>query len=298
MTRPSNADATRLPGVHAPYRGGLAIIVVCLGSAWLGTVIAIALSPALPFIAATMGKGHDGAMVAQLLQTLPAITMLVGAGLAGYFSERWGRRLVIVAALAIYALSGATGLLTETLYPLVASRLILGFAGGVILTTSYAMMGEYFEGPRRERMLGFGSMMGSISAIVNLLAAGPMVDHLGWRAPFALYLPALILIPFALVGMHKDRTRAAHSRLSWKPVLALWPYLILLTAYTIGMYMSVIQTPLTPRPKPWAPCSKRWASQAILLARRAVSIIRLLSTATILSSMPWTKKQGAVCAST
>jgi MFS family permease len=169
--------------------------------------------------------------------------MILGAALAGYLSERWGRRLVMISALMAYAISGGSGLLADTLPLLVGSRLVLGLAAGVMLTTSYAMMGEYFEGAARERMLGFGSALGSLSAIANLLIAGPLVDAFGWRAPFVLYLPALLIAPAALIGMHSGKANAASTKLSWRPVLALWPFLGLLTLYTVGMYMSVIQTP-------------------------------------------------------
>ena len=238
-------ESTDAPGVHAPRHGGPAIVIICLGCAWLGTVIAVALSPALPFIAREFGHGANGASIAQLLQTLPAITMILGAGGAGYLSERWGRRIVMTGALLAYALSGAAGLFADTLPLLVVSRLILGLAGGVMLTTSYAMIGEYFEGPKRERIIGFAAALGSLSAILHLLIAGPLVDAYGWRAPFILYLPALALVPFALIGMHSNRTAAAASlvKLSWGPVVAHWPLLLLLTAYTVGMYMSVIQSP-------------------------------------------------------
>lgn len=238
-----STESAGAPGLHAPRQATPAIIVICLGCAWLGTVIAVALAPALPLIALQFGRGADGATIAQLLQTLPAITMILGAGGAGYLSERWGRRIVMTGALLVYALSGAAGLFADALPMLVASRLILGLAGGVMLTTSYAMMGEYFEGPARERIIGFGAALGSLSAIVHLLVSGPLVDAFGWRAPFLLFLPALALVPFALVGMHSDKTAAATTRLSWTPILAHWPLLLLLTAYTIGMYMSVIQSP-------------------------------------------------------
>jgi|GEM_PF-768779 len=231
------------PGLHAPHHGGPAIIFICLGCAWLGTVIAVALSPALPAIAQVFGRGTDGAGLAQLLQTLPAVTMIIGALTSGYLSERLGRRIILITALTIYAVSGAAGLFAGSLPLLVGCRLLLGLAGGAMLTVSYATIGEYFEGAARERMLGFGSTFGSLSSVFHLLVAGMLVDHFGWRAPFWLYLPALAIVPFAWFGMHRGRTAGASTPLSWRPVVALWPVFLLLTAYTIGMYMSVIQTP-------------------------------------------------------
>lgn len=231
------SDAAEAPGVHARYVGGATIAFLALAIPVLVSMLALAIAPGILQMASDFG-----AITAQLVMTLPAVVMMLGAALAGYFSERWGRRSVIVTALAIYAVSGVAGFAAGSLAILVVTRVVIGFAGGILLTTIYAIIGEYYEGTRRERLLGFMSMTASIASLAMLALMGFVVEAYGWRAPFLFYPLSLLLIPFALSGLHKGKA-AASAMLSWQPVLKMWPIYLLLTSYTIGMYMMVIQGP-------------------------------------------------------
>ena len=230
-------DAAVHPGDHAPRHGGPAVVVLALAVPILISMLALAIAPGVLEMASEFG-----ALTAQLVLTVPAFAMIAGAGVTGYMAERWGRRLVIAGSLGVYAVAGVAGGLAPTLVMLVAARVISGFVGGVLLTAIYAVIGEYFEGTRRERLLGLMSTAASMSSLLLLVVMGGVVERFGWRAPFYLYAIGALFIPFALSGLHRGLS-AAGSTLSWRPVLACWPYYLLLTAYTIGMYMMVIQGP-------------------------------------------------------
>nr|WP_301287338.1 MFS transporter [Sphingobium sp. OAS761] len=172
-----------------------------------------------------------GALTAQLVLTLPAFTMIAGAAGAGYLSERWGRRAVIAMCLLIYSVAGLAGGIAPGLMLLVVARAVSGFAGGVLLTAVYAVIGEYFEGSRRETILGLMSTAGSGASLALLVVMGLVVEQFGWRAPFVLYALGLLLLPSTLIGLHRGRS-APGALLSWRPVLARWPLYLLLTVYT------------------------------------------------------------------
>ncbi|MEY4952962.1 MAG: hypothetical protein RL299_1386 [Pseudomonadota bacterium] len=230
---------------HAPRPiANLAVTVFCLFSSVLISLIAMAMVPALTYIADEVGQGDDGALTAQLIMTVPSIFMIVGAGLSGYLSERIGRRALAVLCLITYGLSGMAGLLLDSLTALMASRIVLGLAGGALLTTGYVTIGEYFEGSRREWMLGLISAFASFSSVLVLWFGGDFVEGFGWRAPFAVYALGFALVPFALAGMHKGLPpRAPGQDPNWGAVLRYWPFFALVSAYTIGMYMPSAQGP-------------------------------------------------------
>jgi len=225
------------PGEHAPHRGGAAVVVLSLAIPVLVSMLALAIMPGVLQMA-----NEFGALTAQLVLTVPAFAMIAGAGLAGYMAEHWGRRRIIAVCLAVYGIAGVAGGLASSLQLLVVARIVSGFVGGVLLTAIYAVIGEYFEGTRRERLLGLMSTAASISSLLLLLVMGLVVERFGWRAPFFLYGVGVMFIPFALRGLHRGLS-APGATLSWGPVLARWPHYLLLTAYTIGMYMMVIQGP-------------------------------------------------------
>jgi MFS family permease len=202
------------------------------------------ISAALPSIALEIGGGVHGAFVAQMVQTLSAIGMIAGAALAGYVSEWFGRRMVMLIATLAFILSGLAGLIASDIVSLASSRAITGFSSGVVLTTSYAVAAEHFQGDARNRILGFCSGGGAFASILLLAAAGPMVDAFGWRSIFWLFLLGLSVLPFILVHMHKGLPpRAVGEPLSWGPILALWPIWLVQIAFAVGVYMSVLQVP-------------------------------------------------------
>ncbi len=218
-------------------RGGGHVVALALGIPVLVSMLALAI------VSGTLEMAREfGALTAQLVLTVPALVMIAGAALAGYLSERWGRRAVIVASLLIYAVAGLAGGIAPSLATLVLARVVSGFVGGVLLTSVYAVIGEYFEGTRRESILGLMSTAASVASLALLVAMGLVVESFGWRAPFLLYGAALLLVPSALIGLHRGLS-APGASLRWGPVFARWPLYLLLTAYTIGMYMMVIQGP-------------------------------------------------------
>ena len=230
-------DRQAAPGAHARFHGNAHVVALALGIPVLISMLALAIAPGVLEMAREFGD-----VTAQLVLTLPAFLMIAGAAVAGYLSERWGRRAVIAACLIIYVIAGLAGGAAPSLTLLVLARIVSGFVGGVLLTSVYAAIGEYFEGPRRESILGLMSTAASIASLALLLIMGLVVERFGWRAPFLIYGIALLLLPSTLLGLHRGRS-ASGASLSWAPVLARWPYYLLLTAYTIGMYMMVIQGP-------------------------------------------------------
>jgi len=221
----------------APQQGGAHVVALALGIPVLVSMLALAI------VSGTLEMAREfGALTAQLVLTVPAFVMIAGAALAGYLSERWGRRAVIATSLVVYAAAGLAGGVAPSLTTLVLTRVVSGFVGGVLLTSIYAVIGEYFAGTRRENILGLMSTAASIASLTLLVTMGLVVERFGWRAPFALYGVALLLVPSTLLGLHRGLS-APGASLRWGPVFARWPLYLLLTGYTIGMYMMVIQGP-------------------------------------------------------
>lgn len=226
------------------HQANLSVTIFCLFSSVLISMVAMAVVPSLTDIAKQFGNGDDGTLTAQLIMTVPSVFMIIGASLAGYLSERVGRRAVAVWCLLIYAFSGASGLIWDSLTALMISRIFLGLAGGALLTIGYVTIGEYFEGTKREWMLGLISALASFSSVLVLWFGGDFVESFGWRAPFTVYLLGLVIVPFALTGMRRGLPEAEeYLEVSWGPVLRYWPFFVLVAAYTIGMYMPSTQGP-------------------------------------------------------
>ncbi|WP_158091145.1 MULTISPECIES: MFS transporter [unclassified Pseudomonas] len=213
--------------------------VVVAGPA-LVALIPMAAAPALPDMAQYFSDSGDGALLAQLVMTVPAITVIVAAPLMGYLAERIGRRVTLLVSLLLFALSGSCTASFSDPFWIIAARLLLGVAGGGLLTVSFALAGD-FQGNSRERVLGFAGAGAALMAIVAMIAGGYLVDLLGWRGPFTLYL---LSIPVLLLGWGITTVRNSSTLSQEKLQLSsLWPLYLLTILFSIGLFMPGIQGP-------------------------------------------------------
>lgn len=161
------------------------------------------IAPALPEIQSLFGP-EEGLRV-RLLLTITALAIAIGAPVAGALGDRLGRVRVLGGSVSLYLIAGSAGLYLSDLTLLLTSRILLGVAVAGVMTSVGGLIGDLYEGPARDRMLGLqGAAMGFGGAI--FLGLGGLLASIGWRAPFLIYLlPAvlLILIPRALGDMHK-----------------------------------------------------------------------------------------------
>ncbi len=239
LTPPAEDDS----GTHALHKPTLGVAIVCCGVTGLIALLFTALSPALPPMAQEFKAEGDGAMIAQMVFSLAAVTLIFGAMAAGILNEMFGRRRVIIYGLMIYAAAGIGGMLAQDLTTLALTRAAAGFVSGLMLTASYAIIGEYYEGQEREHMLGYVSMFSGACAVVLTILGGVVVDHLGWRAIFGMFALSLLLAPVAQKSLYSTPIKREPVSGGWRPVLHLWYLYGLLAIYTILIYMTALQSP-------------------------------------------------------
>lgn len=226
--------------INSKENGNAKTFVVVAGPALIA-LIPMAAVPAMPAMAAHFASGGDGAFFAQMVMTVPAILLILSATLAGFVAEIVGRRKVLLFALVLFAVAGVSALFVPNAITLIASRMVLGLAGGAILTTSFALAGDY-HGAARERVLGYAGAAAAVAAIIALIVGGKMVDMFGWRGPFILYLSSLAVFAVAL-GAVKAHQHVKHEHGFWSPIRLLWKFLLLTMVLVIGVFMPGIQGP-------------------------------------------------------
>lgn len=229
-------------GIPAGWRGGMSRLVL-VGGAPLMALMFAALGPVLPSIADHFGGDTGGVFAAQMILTMPAIGVILG-GIAGGFSvERWGPRPVLVGALLSYGLLGVSGYFIESLGVLLASRFFLGFFVAQVGTAVGVIVGSWFEGVARARLLGYQSAVAGFFAVSGLLLSGLLAEAGGWRAPFLLYLFAFVVLFLVIAGLPRGvaRTVRVGERASLRPLVKLWPIYGLAMFLFVGYFMTSIQ---------------------------------------------------------
>ncbi|MFO1402340.1 MAG: MFS transporter [Steroidobacteraceae bacterium] len=121
------------------------------------------------------------------LLTVPAIAAALFAIPAGYLSDLFGRRPVLIVAMVLYVIVGVGPFFLHDLIPIALCRIGVGLAEGVVLTVTTALLADYFKGRMRDRLMGFQAAIATTSASLLIPLSGHLGGRIGWNGPFLVY---------------------------------------------------------------------------------------------------------------
>ena len=189
--------------------------VILMLTAVMPTMAIIALVPVLPLLMREFGSVPGAAVLVPMALTIPALCVALFSPVAGWLSDRVGRKRLLIGALIGYAGFGLLPLILDDLHQILIARVALGVTEAVIMTVATALVGDYFVGERRERWVSIQIAVASVSAIVLIAAGGALGEALGSRGPFWLYLLALpVAIAAAIILFEPAKTSPAASAAS------------------------------------------------------------------------------------
>ena len=229
----------------ATGRKAALLLIACL------TVMAAAtIAPALPRMADAYRGVANVELVTKLVLTAPALAIGLFAPLAGAIIDRFDRLTLLRGSLVLYGLAGAAGYVLHDLQAILASRFALGIAIAGTMTTTTALVGDYYRGEARARFAAVQSFAMSLGAVVSVGLGGLLAD-VDWRMPFLLYLsgwaaliPAILFLDEPPRGTARAPEEGDAHRVARGRVAA--AYAITLFA-VVMFYMTPVQLPFLVR---------------------------------------------------
>ncbi len=219
------------PGSAPPaYIGALLLAIASL------TVIAnAAVAPSIPGLRDAFKDTAHVNTLAALVITLPSLGIVLTAGLGGWLCDRFGRRPVMLWALVLYGVAGASSFIAQSLGDVLIGRMLLGIGIGGTMTSTIAMIGDRYQGMARAKLFSIQPAAMSGSGLAMILIGG-LLGELGWRYPFLIYAIALALLPLAYVYLPETERPQVQATASKAP-FSIRPFMIVGISALLAMVM-------------------------------------------------------------
>ncbi|HKS65176.1 MAG TPA: multidrug effflux MFS transporter [Xanthobacteraceae bacterium] len=164
------------------------------------------LAPAMPGLIGTLGAG---AGTVQLTLSLFLLGMAVSQLVLGTLSDRFGRRPVMLAGLALTVVASFAALATTSIAGLIVARTAQAFGATAGIVIGRAVVRDLYDRDRAASMIGWVTMAMVVAPMIAPLIGGALDTALGWHAIFAfLGLFAAAVFVWALFELRETRTVA------------------------------------------------------------------------------------------
>jgi DHA1 family bicyclomycin/chloramphenicol resistance-like MFS transporter len=197
-------------GELAPSRIMLMLLVAMTGVAPISLYLLV---PALPKLALTFGRDIG---IAQMTVSLYMVGIACSQIIMGPLSDKFGRRPVLLAGLALMVAASAACVFAESLPQLIAARFFQALGGATGMVVSRAIIRDLYARERISSMISLVIAVMMIAQMLSPLTGGLVETAFGWRAIFycitAFAVTTTIAIAVALPETRRARIAAGGFR--------------------------------------------------------------------------------------
>ncbi len=133
------------------------------------------------------------ATLIKLVLTLPPLFIVPFSLFSGWLSMRVNKKVLMIIGLVIYLIAGCGGGFARSIKELLIIRAILGVGVGLIMPLSTTLVGDFFSGAVRSRMIGLAASVQNLGGVIFQIVAGYLAV-ISWRYTFGVYSLALVIL--------------------------------------------------------------------------------------------------------
>jgi DHA1 family bicyclomycin/chloramphenicol resistance-like MFS transporter len=229
---------------------GIALLLAALSA--IGPFSIDAYLPSFDDIADKLGASR-----LQVQQTLSAylLAFAVMTLWHGAIADHFGRRRVILVALALFGLASAGCMAATSIEQLWLWRAMQGVTAGAGIVISRAIVRDLFDGPAAQRLMAQITMMFAIAPAAAPVIGGWLQTLFGWRMVFAflalmsaaLCLACWRLLPETLPPERRQPMQPAYLARAYRQVLTSPSFLLACAALSCnfgGFFIYVLSAPV------------------------------------------------------
>jgi EmrB/QacA subfamily drug resistance transporter len=131
-----------------------------------------------------------------------AVLLLTGAALG----DRFGRKRMFLAGLAVFTAASAAAALAPTTDLLVAARAVQGAGAAIVTPLTLTLLAEAFPQEKRGMAIGVWSGISGIAVAIGPLIGGAVIQGISWHWIFWINVPiGIIMAPLAIRWLRESR---------------------------------------------------------------------------------------------
>jgi putative MFS transporter len=135
-------------------------------------------------LAAMLDSHWSTLQLNSLFMSSTFVGLTIGAALAGWLSDRLGRRFAFQFNLALFGAMALTSAFAPSMPWLIAIRGLMGIGMGAEYVMCYGLITEFVPPGKRGRYLGLLGLFAGAGVFITSLVSMLVIPWLGWRAMF------------------------------------------------------------------------------------------------------------------
>ncbi|QDQ98102.1 MFS transporter [Tomitella fengzijianii] len=192
------------PGASVPGAAarGWIVTVACAAVAVIIASMA-ALYTALPDIATA-----SGATQAQLTWIVDGYTLALACLVlpAGAVGDRYGRRVVLVAGLAVFTAGSVLPLLVQEPVWIIAARVLAGAGAAAVMPSTLSLLTGLLPADRRAGAIGLWAGVAGAAGVVGIVGSGALVQVWSWESIFIVLSAAGAVMLLCVLTLPESRS--------------------------------------------------------------------------------------------
>lgn len=205
MSTATPARNDSAPVITDPRRQRLIMAAVC------GALIAVVASVSALNVGQQAIALDLGASQSQVLWAINGYTVALAALLmpVGAIGDRWGRKPLLLAGLAVFAVGNVVAALAGSPELLIAGRVVAGAGAAMVMPVTLSVITSSFPEEARGRAVGVWAGFAGAGGILGLLASAVIVDNLTWPWLFAIPVAVAVgagVLAVAVVPNSRERS--------------------------------------------------------------------------------------------
>jgi MFS family permease len=230
IVEPSDAgpqtDATA-PGTSRSRLRTCAIMVGLCAAVFLAALNQTIVGTAIPTISTDLKSASGYAWIGAAYLLANA----VGAPIWSKLSDIWGRKAILLTAVALYFAFSTICAVSKTMAMLIIGRSLQGAAGGGLIQIVYAIISDMFSMRTRTFYLGLLQMMWAAAGGLGPLIGGIFAEYASWRWVFWINLPiafVVFCVLWAFLDVHNPKTQIIPGlqAIDWYGCLSLAAFMV------------------------------------------------------------------------